>query len=147
MNKALKIVLIFLAVDAVAVAAYFGIRALAGGRGPNPQDEYAWVTVDENYAPANSIEEFIKTDAEQKKMLPVYLKNYGRNAAILKTFRGTAFAGANEAVLDMAYRGLQDWMLVDLKYKDEKERDIQRTMLYVEIGGQWKVADSGRLMK
>jgi hypothetical protein len=38
-------------------------------------------------------------------------------------------------------------MLVDLKYKDEKERDIQRTMLYVEIGGQWKVADSGRLMK
>ena len=146
MNRLLKIILIFLVMDALAAAVYFGVKAL-NTKGPNPQDEYALVTVDENYQPRNSVEEFIKTDAEQKKMLPVYLKNYGRNAAILKTFRGTAFAGANEAVLDMAYRGLQDWMLIDLKYKDEKERDIQRTMLYVEVGGQWKVADSGQLMK
>ncbi|MGZ4887242.1 MAG: hypothetical protein ACXVI6_07350 [Candidatus Aminicenantales bacterium] len=146
MNRILKIVIIFLVMDALAAAVYFGVKAL-NTKGPNPQDEYVWMAVDETYQPRNSVEQFIKTDAEQKKMLPVYLKNYGRNAAVLKKFRGTAFAGANEAVLDMAYRGLQDWMLVDLKYKDEKERDIQRTMLYVEIGGQWKVADSGRLMK
>lgn len=146
MNRILKIVVIFLVMDALAAAVYFGVKAL-NTKGPNPQDEYAWVAVDENYPPRNPVEEFIKTDAEQKKLLPIHLKNYGRNAAILKRFRGTAFAGANEAVLDMAYRGLQDWMLVDLKYKDEKERDIQRTMLYVQIGGQWKVADSGQLMK
>ncbi len=146
MSRILKIIVIFLVMDALAAAVYFGVKALNAKR-PNPQDEYAWVTMDENYQTRNSVEEFIKTDAQQKKLLPVYLKNYGRNAAVLKKFRGTAFAGANEAVLDMAYRGLQDWMLVDLKYKDEKERDIQRTMLYVQLGGQWKVADSGLLMK
>jgi hypothetical protein len=147
MNKALKIVVIFLVIDAAAVAAYFAIRSLSGGRGPSPQDEYTWMTVDASYQPRNSIEEFVKADAVQKGLLPVYLKNYGRNADVLKKFRGTKFAGTNEAVLDMAFRGLQDWMLVDLKYKNEKERDIQRTMLYVQIGGQWTVADSGRLVK
>jgi hypothetical protein len=145
-NKVLKVVVIFLVMDVVAAAAYFGFKAVTGKR-TNPQDEYAWVTVDESYQPRNSIEEFVKADAGQKGLLPVYLRNYGRNAAVLKKFRGANFAGANEAVLEMAYRGLQDWMLVDLKYKDEKERDIQRTMLYAQIGGQWRVADSGQLMK
>jgi hypothetical protein len=146
MSKALKIVLIFLAFDAAAVAAYFGYQALAG-KGKSPEEGYPWVTVDENYPPANSIEAFIKADAAGKGLLPVYLRNYGRNVSVLKRFRGAHFARANEAVLEMAYRGMQDWMLVDLKYKNEKERDIQRTILYVEIGGQWTVADSGNLMK
>lgn len=146
MNKTLKILIIFLAVDAIAVGAYFGLRAMSAG-GARPQDEYAWVTVDEGYAPTNSIEQFIKEDAAGKGMLPVYLRNYGRNAAILKKFQGANFAGANEAVLEMAFRGLQDWMLVDLKYRDGKERDIARTMLYIELDGKWRVADSGRLMK
>jgi len=146
MNKTLKILIIFLAVDVLAVGAYFGLKAMSGG-GARPQDEYAWVTVDENYAPTNSIEEFIKDDAAAKGLLPAYLRNYGRNASVLKRFRGANFAGANEAVLEMAYRGLQDWMLVDLKYRNEKERDIERTMLYVELEGKWRVADSGRLAK
>lgn len=146
MNRVLKVVLIFLAMDAVAAGLYFGIKAL-GGKSGTPQDEYAWLTVDESYQPRNAVEEFLKADAAQKGLLPVYIKNYGRNADVLKRFRGTNIAGANEAVLDMAFRGLQDWMLVDLRYKNEKERDVQRTMLYVEIGGQWKVGDNGRLMK
>ncbi|MEN6310934.1 MAG: hypothetical protein ABFD80_05295 [Acidobacteriota bacterium] len=146
MNKTLKILVIFLAVDAIALGAYFGLRAMSGGRA-KPQDGYAWVMLDENYAPANSIEQYIKDDAAAKGLLPVYLRNYGRNVSVLKRFQGGNFAGANEAVLEMAYRGLQDWMLVDLKYKDEKERDIERTLLYIELGGQWKVADSGRLRK
>lgn len=146
MNRVLKAVLIFLAMDAVAAGLYFGIKAL-GGKSKSPQDEYAWVTVDESYQPRNAVEEFLKADAVQKGLLPVYIKDYGRNADVLKRFRGTNIAGANEAVLDMAFRGLQDWMLVDLRYKNEKERDVQRTMLYVEISGQWKVGDNGRLMK
>jgi hypothetical protein len=146
LNKALKVVVIFLVIDAVAAGVYFGYKAFFG-KGPSPEDEYAWVAVDGNYQARNSVEEFIKADAVQKGLLPVYLRNYGRNVAVLKKFRGTNVARANEAVLEMAYRGLQDWMLVDLKYKNEKERDIQRTMLYIQIGGQWKVADSGRLMK
>jgi hypothetical protein len=147
MNKVAKIILIFLAIDAVAVIAYFGIKALAGHGGKSLEDEYPWVTVDENYSPKNSIEEFIKSDAAEKGLLPIYLRNYGQNTAVLKKFRGTNFAGANEAVLRMAYRGMEDWMIVDLKYRNERQQDIQRTVLYVEIGGQWRVADSGRLMK
>jgi hypothetical protein len=146
MSKALKIVLIILAFVAVVAAAYFGYQTLAG-KGKSPEEEYPWVTVDENYQPANSIEAFIKADAAGKRLLPVYLRNYGRNVSVLKRFRGAHFAKANEAVLEMAYRGMRDWMLVDLKYKNEKEREVQRTILYVEIGGQWTVADGGNLMK
>jgi hypothetical protein len=146
LNKTLKAVLIFLAVDAVAVGLYFGYQALSG-KGPGPEDEYAWVTVDENYQPKNSVEEFLKADAVQQRLLPAYIKDYGRNAKVLKRFRGTKLAGANEAVLDVTFPGVQDWMLVDLRYKTEKERDVQRTMLYIQVGGQWKVGDSGKLMK
>jgi hypothetical protein len=147
MNKVFKIIVIFLAIDAAAVAAYFVIKALGGHGGKSPEEEYPWVTVDESYSPRNSIEDFIKTDAAEKGLLPIYLRNFGQNTAILKRFRGTNFAGANEAVLRMAYRGMEDWMIVDLKYRNEREQDLQRTILYVEIGGQWRVADSGRLMK
>jgi len=146
LNKALKVVIIFLAMDAVAAGLYFGYKALAG-KGPGSEDEFAWVTVDESYQPRNTVEEFLKADAVQQGLLPAYLKGYGRNAKVLKKFRGTKLAGANEAVLEMTFPGVQDWMLVDIKYKTEKERDVQRTMLYVQVGGQWKVGDSGRLMK
>ena len=146
MNRILKVVLIFLAVDAVGVGLYFGVKAL-GGRSASPQDEYAWTTVDESYQPRNAVEEFIKAEAVQQKMLPAYIKDYGRNAAVLGRFRGTKLAGANEAVLEMTFPGVQDWMLVDLMYKAAKERDVLRTVLYVQVGGQWKVGDSGRLMK
>ena len=146
MNKVLKVVLIFLAIDAAAVGIYFGFRAL-GGPSKSPQDDYAWVTMDETYQPRNAVEDFIKADASAKRLFPVLIRDYGRNVDVLKRFRGTSVAQANEAVLDMAFRGLEDWMLVDLMYKNEKERDVQRTMLYVQIGGRWKVGDSGRLMK
>ena len=146
MNRIVKVILIFLAVDAVGVGLYFGLRAL-GSRSASPQDEYAWTTVDEAYQPRNAVEEFIKADAVQKGLLPVQIKDYGRNEAVLKKFHGASIARANEAVLDMAFRGLQDWMLVDLMYKNEKERQVLRTMLYVELGGRWRVGDSGGLMR
>jgi hypothetical protein len=146
LNKALKIVIIFLAVDAVAAGLYFGYKALSG-KGPGPADGYPWVTVDENYQPRNSVEEYLKADAVKQGLLPAYIKDYGRNAKVLKKFRGSKLAGANEAVLNVTFPGVEDWMLVDLRYKTEKERDVQRTMLYVQVGGQWKVGDSGRLMK
>jgi len=146
LNKVLKVVLVFLAIDAVAVGLYFGFKAL-GGKSVSPQDEYAWLTVDENYQPQNAVEEFLKAEAAQQGMLPEYLKDYGRNVKILGRFRGTKLAGANEAVLEMTFPGLQDWKIIDLKYKTAKEREVLRTMLYVEVGGQWKVGDSGRLMK
>jgi len=146
LSKALKLVLIFLAVDAVAAGLYFGYQALAG-KGSAPEDGYAWVTVDESYQPRNTVEEFLKADAVQKGLVPAYLKDYGRNVKILKKFRGTKLAWANEAILEMTFPGVQDWMIIDLKYKTEKEREVQRTMLYVQVGGQWKVGDSGGLMK
>jgi hypothetical protein len=133
----------------VAVFAFAAVLA-AGltscGPGSTPED-FEWTTIDEYYTPANYIEEFIKADAEQKEILPVYLRSYGKDPAILKRFRGTNFARPNEAALNMAFRGLGDWLLVDLKYKNEKDQDVQRTVLYVEIGGSWRVGDSGTLLK
>lgn len=145
MSKTAKILVIFLAVDALVVVAYFGIRALGGGGGRAPQDAYEWVTVDEAYQPQDAVEVFIKEDALAKGGLPLQMKNYGRNEAILRRFKGTAFALAKPAVLEFTYQGLEDWKLVDLWYTADETREVKRTILYVMIKGAWKVADSGRL--
>lgn len=110
-------------------------------------DDYEWVTIDESYTPRNYIEEFIKTDSEEKGIFPVSIRNYGQDPSILRRFRGTHFAKPNEAALNMAYPDLEDWMLIDIKYKNERDQEVQRTVLYVQIGGHWRVGDSGRLLE
>jgi len=47
----------------------------------------------------------------------------------------------------MMFNGLEDWKLVEILYKTEKEQEIQRTVLYVYINGAWSVGDSGELTK
>jgi hypothetical protein len=110
-------------------------------------EDYAWVTIDENYIPRNFVEEFIKTDSEQKGLFPVYIKNYGKDKSILARFRGSNFARPNEAALNIAFSGLEDWMLVDIKYNNEKKQEVLRTVLYVQLEGTWRVGDSGSLLK
>lgn len=110
-------------------------------------EDFAWVTIDENYSPQNYIEEFIKADSEQKGIFPVYIKAYGKNRDILRKFRGSRFAGPNESALNMAFTSLEDWMLVDLKYQSEKGQEVLRTVLYVQLEGTWRVGDSGQLVK
>ena len=129
------------------LAAAVLIGAPAGCRKGATADDYEWVTIDESYTPRNYIEEFIQTDSEQKGIFPVSIRNYGHDAAVLKRFRGTQFAKPNEAALNMAYPELEDWMLIDIKYKNEREQEVQRTVLYVQIDGQWRVGDSGRLLE
>jgi hypothetical protein len=38
-------------------------------------------------------------------------------------------------------------MLVDIRIKGENDREAVRTMLYILAAGQWKVGDSGTLLK
>jgi hypothetical protein len=38
-------------------------------------------------------------------------------------------------------------MLIDLKYTNEKGQEVLRTVLYVQIEGNWRVGDSGSLLK
>lgn len=110
-------------------------------------EDYEWVTIDESYTPRNYIEEFIKTDSEVKGIFPVSIRNYGQDSSILRRFRGTQFAKPNEAALNMAYPELEDWMLVDIKYKNERDQEVQRTVLYLRMDGSWRVGDSGRLLE
>lgn len=119
----------------------------AGCRKETTADDYEWVTIDESYTPRNYIEEFIKTDSEEKGIFPVSIRNYGRDPSILRRFRGSQFAKPNEAALNMAYPALDDWMLVDIKYKNEREQEVQRTVLYIQVDGSWRVGDSGRLLE
>lgn len=130
----------------LALAVVVAAGLLSCGRGARPED-FEWTMIDESYAPKNYVEQFIKTDAEQKGIFPVYIRNYGQDPAVLKRFRGTNFARPTVAALNLAFRGLGDWMLVDLKYKNENDKDVQRTVLYVETGGNWRVGDSGSLLK
>ena len=129
-----------------AAASLVSLAASCSG-GRSPAADYPWLTIDASYAPKNAVEEFLKADATAKGLLPFFIKNYDHNAAVLKKFRGKDFAGPTQSVLEMSFKGLDDWMLVDLRYTNEKERDVQRTILYIESAGQWRVGDSGRLMK
>jgi len=128
------------------VAAGF-IASSAGCRKGSQADDYQWIEIDENYTPQSYVEEFIKNDSEQKGIFPVNIRNYGRDAAILRRFRGTNFAKPNEAALKMAFPDLEDWMLIDIKYKNEKDQEIMRTVLYVQVEGNWRVGDSGALLE
>jgi hypothetical protein len=114
---------------------------------PKYAQEYDWTVIDEYYTPRDLVEDFIKQDAVTKNNLPVNIINYGDDQSILRRFRGKRFADPTEAQLRMMFNGLEDWKLVDILYKTEKEQEIQRTVLYVYINGEWSVGDSGELTK
>jgi hypothetical protein len=144
MSKPLRMLLIFLLIDAVAVGIYF--LAKGSGPGADPTKDFAWMTMDAAYQPATELEQFIKTDYEEKGLLPFQLRNYGRNAAVLKKFRGSKLVGAGVSVLEMTFKGLEDWAVVDIWIKGEDNREIRRTVLYILYENVWKVVDSGRLV-
>lgn len=107
--------------------------------------EHEWTTIDEYYTPKDLVEEFIKRDAEIRGNLPVNIINYGDDKSVLRRFRGKRFAGPTEAQLSMMFNGLEEWKLVDIRYKTEKDQEVQRTVLYVYVNGEWTVGDSGQL--
>jgi hypothetical protein len=144
MSKPLRMLFIFLLIDAVAVGVYF--LAKGSGPGADPTNDFAWTTMDAYYQPATELEQSIKTDYGEKDLLPFQLRNYGRNAAVLKKFRGSKLVGAGVPVLEMTFKGLEDWAVVDIWIKGEDNREIRRTVLYILYENAWKVADSGRLV-
>ena len=145
MSKPLRVLLIFLAFDAVVVGLYFGIKALGSGGAGDPTEGVEWVTLDAYYQPATELDEFVKTSYEEMGLLPLQFRNYGSNAAVLRKFRGAKMVGAGKSVLEMTFPGLEDWAVVDIWIKGEEGREIRRTVLYVLTDNAWKVGDSGRL--
>lgn len=117
-----------------------------GGKSGSFLDKYEWVMVDETFIPTNDVETFIKTDAENRGIIPVYIKNYGSNEKALNLFKGNQYARPGRNTLEMLNQGLDNWMLVDIRYKAENEREVIRTVLYLSIQGRWKVGDSGTLI-
>jgi hypothetical protein len=154
MKKSRKIFCIILFFGALAL-----ITGLPACKGKGGASDYQWVTVDQNYAPKDAVEEFIKNDAETRDNFPLQIRNYGNDPKILRKFKGSRFAQANKNVLGMFFKGMEDWMIVDIKWKvkDErkkegeeqpkKELEAKRTMLYVYAEGKWTVADSGTLLE
>jgi hypothetical protein len=146
MSKPLRMLFIFLLIDAVAVGVYFLAKGSGSGPGADPTKDFAWTTMDAYYQPATELEQSIKTDYEEKGLLPFQFRNYGRNAAVLKKFRGSKLVGAGVPVLEMTFKGLEDWAVVDIWIKGVDNREIRRTVLYILRENEWKVADSGRLL-
>lgn len=147
MSKTVKIILIFLVFDILVIAGYFLYKAHFAGRGPSDINDYDWVTIDETYSPRDYVEEFIMKESAAKGYFPVLIKNYGRNKKILRRFQGNKLANPKEAVLKMMFDGLEDWQILDLKYTNEDDREIKRTILYVMERGTWKVGDNGSLAR
>lgn len=147
MGKVLKIIIIIVIIDMVILLGYFYFRSRSSGPSRPETEEYEWVTVDEYYVPRDYIEGFIKSDSAAKGLLPVYIRDYDKDVSILRRFKGSRFARPNSAQLNMMFRGLEDWKLVDLKFKPTEDREVIRTMLYVYLDGNWQVGDSGSLMQ
>ncbi len=147
MSKILKVIIIIILIDVVVIGGYFGFKLLSSKKSQPDTDKYEWVRVDEYYSPKDYIEEYILTDSKAKELLPVFIKNYGRDKKVLKRFRGKNFVSPSEAQIKLQYRSLADWQLIDLKYTDENEREIKRTILYVQEKDSWKVGDFGILIQ
>ena len=147
MSKTQKILVMFLAFDAVIAGFYFGIKAISSSSGKALTSANDWRTMDESYQPVDYVEQFIKDDASEKGIFPVQIRNYGRNIDVLKRFRGKNFARSSESSLNLAFPGLDDWTIIDIKYKNEKDQEVLRTVLYVQVEGDWRVGDSGSLPK
>ena len=145
MSKTLRFLIIFLIFDAVVIGGYVLIKALGSGQAKDTTAGVAWVTIDEAYQPATELEQFVKTDAEANGLLPLQFRSFGRSAAVLKRFRGAKLVGANASVLEMQFKGLEDWSIGELWIKTEDGREIRRTVLYVLTSNAWKVGDSGHL--
>jgi len=146
MSKVGRYLIYFLIFDAVAFGAYLLLKS-SGRESRSSAADYPWVTIDAAYVPKNAVEEFIKRDAEVRGALSIEIRNYGHEAKMLARFKGRRFAKPKENVLAMIFKGLDDWMLVDLRYKTENEREAQRAVLYIFAEKQWKVGDTGVVLK
>jgi hypothetical protein len=147
MSRIVKILIIFVILDILLLGGYFIYKSFLLKPSPKHAQEYEWTLIDEYYTPKDMVEDFIKRDAEARGNLPINIINYGTDQSILRKFRGKRFAGPTEAQLSMMFNGLEDWKLVDIQYKTEKDQEVQRTVLYVCVNGEWTVGDSGRLSK
>jgi hypothetical protein len=142
-----RILIVFLIMILVLIAGYFIYTSIFLKPTTKYTQEYEWTIINEDYTPKDQVEDFIKQDAFAKNNLPVNIINYGDDQSILRRFRGKRFAGPSEAQLQMMFKGLEDWKLVDIQYKTEKDQEIRRTVLYVYLNGEWSVGDSGELTK
>ncbi len=145
--KKVKCISLVSLVCAALIVSVFACKKNPSEKVKADSSAYEWVTIDEFYIPEDFVEEFIKNDSAERGRLPVQIKNYGNNTSVLRKFKGRNFAGPTEAQVKMMYKGLEEWKLVDLKYKNKENKDIQRTILYVYINGDWMVGDGGELIK
>jgi hypothetical protein len=141
MSKTTKIIVGFLIFDVVVIGGFFLYKNLSGAKG----EPAAWKTIDQAYVPVDDVESYIKDDAVAKELVPVQVRNHGRDKKALGRFRGTNYAGPREGVLAAMNPGLEDWKLIDIKYTNKDGRLVERTVLYVQVKGAWKVVDSGTL--
>jgi hypothetical protein len=146
MTSSLRIAIITLiALVVILIGGYTIYNAFLSKPSTSSQPDYEWTVMDEYYTPRDLVEEYIMNDAEARDIFPVSIINYGNDESVLRRFRGSRFAGPTDAQLKMMFKGLEDWKLVDIKYKDDKEREIKRTVLYVYMDGNWSVGDGGHL--
>jgi len=146
MNKFIKYLLIFLLFDIVMIVGYLSLKSLSSRSQATQESELGWTVIDEYYSPKNFIEGFIRDDAESRGLLPVSIRNFGASEKHLKKFRGKNFAGPKKAELVMMFRDMEEWMLVEIKYKDDRQHEIKRTNLYILIKEEWRLGDTGTLV-
>lgn len=141
------VVIIIIGLAVIVVGGYVIYNVFSGNPSKSADHKYEWTTMDEYYTPKDLVEEYILRDAEARGTLPVSIINYGEDKSELRRFRGSRFAGPTEAQLKMMFKGMEEWKLVEIKYSDDKEREITRAVLYIYANSDWSVGDGGQLAK
>jgi hypothetical protein len=140
-------ILVFAIMALVLLVGYFLYTSFFLKAKPKYAQEFEWTVIDEYYTPQDLVEDFIKQDAIARNNLPINIINYGDDRSVLRRFRGKRFAGPSEAQLSMMFSGMEEWKLVEIMYKTEKDQEVKRTVLYIYVNGEWIVGDSGELSK
>jgi hypothetical protein len=140
-------ILVFAIMALVLLVGYFLYTSFFLKAKPKYAQEFEWTVIDEYYTPQDLVEDFIKQDAIARNNLPINIINYGDDQSVLRRFRGKRFAGPSEAQLSMMFSGMEEWKLVEIMYKTEKDQEVKRTVLYIYVNGEWIVGDSGELSK
>jgi|GEM_PF-4758346 len=115
------------------------------GVGLSDYENEGWVKIDQDYKAKHPVEKMIKEGRLKENMPLTLIKNYGKDPSVMQRYRSGVFGGLTAEKIKSVYKECEDWMVIGLKYKDEKGYENNLALLYIKLNGSWTVGDAGGL--
>lgn len=141
MRKSVKILIIFFVILAIAIGGYLGFHKIFSNKQQTSSEYGKWIKIDRNYKPGDGVESVVKQYAQEENIYPFLIRKI-KDPSLFGQFKGFLASGLTEEdIKESDY--YQDWVIVDLKYKDENGKEVYRRALFVQVAdGKWGVIDS-----